>query len=156
MHGYWWGLCELRHGIQISMEAILACHPAGSTEWLDCHPKSCELWRIRTGPITITRLLSSTDLSWSVTSLADQYSGHFFSGRHLMHVCHDASKRVLCEIFQHVNKLKSREWVVINVSEGIRNKTVWKRKIFLWEANKIEGAPENKNMTIHASHLCVG
>ena len=25
------------------MEAILACHPARSTEWLDCHPKSCEL-----------------------------------------------------------------------------------------------------------------
>ena len=38
-------------GIHISMEAILACHPARSTEWLDCHPKSCELWRIRTGPI---------------------------------------------------------------------------------------------------------
>ena len=34
------------------MEAILACHPARSTEWLDCHPKSCELWRIRTSPIT--------------------------------------------------------------------------------------------------------
>ena len=46
-----WGLCALRHGIQISMEAILACHLARSTEWLDCHPKSCELWRIRTGPI---------------------------------------------------------------------------------------------------------
>ena len=38
-----WGLCALRHGIQISMEAILACHPARSIEWLDCHPKSCEL-----------------------------------------------------------------------------------------------------------------
>ena len=47
----WWGLCALRHGIQISMEAILACHPTRSTEWLDCHPKSCELWHIRTGPI---------------------------------------------------------------------------------------------------------
>ena len=46
-----WGLCALRHGIQISMEAILPCHPARSTEWLDCHPKWCELWRIRTGPI---------------------------------------------------------------------------------------------------------
>ena len=46
-----WGLCALRHGVQISMEAILACHPARSTEWLDCHPKSCERWRIRTGPI---------------------------------------------------------------------------------------------------------
>ena len=44
-------LCALRHGIQISMEAILACHPARSTEWLDWHPKSCELWRIRTGPV---------------------------------------------------------------------------------------------------------
>ena len=30
-----WGLCELRRGIQNSMEAILACHPALSTEWLD-------------------------------------------------------------------------------------------------------------------------
>ena len=40
-----WGLWALRHGIQISMEAILACHPARSTEWLDCHPKWCEQWR---------------------------------------------------------------------------------------------------------------
>ena len=48
-----WCLCVLRHAIQISMEAILACHPARSTEWLDCHPKSCEPWRIRTGPIYI-------------------------------------------------------------------------------------------------------
>ena len=45
----------LRHGIQTSMEAILACHPARSTEWLDCHPKSCELWRIRTGPILLSK-----------------------------------------------------------------------------------------------------
>ena len=49
-----WGLCALRRGIQISMEAILACQPARSTEWLDCHPKSCELWRIRTGPIDVS------------------------------------------------------------------------------------------------------
>ena len=27
-----WGLCTLCHGIQNSMEAILACHPALSTE----------------------------------------------------------------------------------------------------------------------------
>ena len=38
------------------MEAILACHPARSTKWLDCHPKSCELWRIRTGPILFVSL----------------------------------------------------------------------------------------------------
>ena len=38
-----WGLCALCHGIQISMEAILACHPVRSTEWLDCYPKLCEL-----------------------------------------------------------------------------------------------------------------
>ena len=30
-----WGLCALRNGIQISMEAILACHPALSTKRLD-------------------------------------------------------------------------------------------------------------------------
>ena len=57
-----WGLCALRHGIQISMEAILACHPARSTEWLGCHPKSCELWRIRTGPISWGRLAATADL----------------------------------------------------------------------------------------------
>ena len=34
------GGCVLRHGIQNSMEAILACH----------QPRSCELWRMRTGP----------------------------------------------------------------------------------------------------------
>ena len=27
-----WGLCALRHGIQISIEAILACHRARLTE----------------------------------------------------------------------------------------------------------------------------
>ena len=29
-----WGPCALRHWIQSSMEATLACHPAVSTEWL--------------------------------------------------------------------------------------------------------------------------
>ena len=53
------GLCSLRHGIPISIEAILACHPARSTEWMDCHPKSYELWRIRTGPISAVSASSS-------------------------------------------------------------------------------------------------
>ena len=44
-------LCALRHGIHISMEAILPCHPARATESLDWVAKSCERWRIRTGPI---------------------------------------------------------------------------------------------------------
>ena len=38
-----WGLCALCHGIQISMEAILAWHPARSTEWLYWVANSCEL-----------------------------------------------------------------------------------------------------------------
>ena len=46
-----WGLCALHHGIQISMEAILACHPARSTEWLDWYPKSYELWRTHKEPL---------------------------------------------------------------------------------------------------------
>ena len=55
-----WGLCALRHDIQISKEGILACYPARSTEWLDCHPKSCELWRIRTGHIrSVMRVIRS-------------------------------------------------------------------------------------------------
>ena len=45
------GSCVLRHGIQNSMEAILDCHPALSTEWLDWVAKWCERWRMRTGPI---------------------------------------------------------------------------------------------------------
>ena len=46
-----WGLCALHHGIQNSMEAILACYPARSTEWLDWVAKPCEGWRMRTSPI---------------------------------------------------------------------------------------------------------
>ena len=45
-HSQQWGLCALRHGSQNSMAAILACHPAQSTEWLDCVAKLCELWHI--------------------------------------------------------------------------------------------------------------
>ena len=47
----WWGLCALRHGIQnpMPMGAILTCHPAQSTKWLDWVAKRCELWHIRTG-----------------------------------------------------------------------------------------------------------
>ena len=33
------------------MEAILTCHPALSTKWLDGVAKWCERWRMRTGPI---------------------------------------------------------------------------------------------------------
>ena len=54
-----WGLCWLRHGIQNSMEAILACHPALSRDWLDWVAKSCELWQICTGPILSMLLLGS-------------------------------------------------------------------------------------------------
>ena len=46
-----WGLCALRHGIQDSMEAILACHPGLSTEFLEWVEKWCELWQTSTGPI---------------------------------------------------------------------------------------------------------
>ena len=43
-----WGSCALHHWIQSSMEAILACHPAVSTEWLDWVAISRILWRMRT------------------------------------------------------------------------------------------------------------
>ena len=39
-----YGLCALCHGIQNSMAAILACHTAWSTEWLDWVATLCELW----------------------------------------------------------------------------------------------------------------
>ena len=32
-------------------------------EWLECHPKSCELWRIRTGPICHFHFTHHTQLS---------------------------------------------------------------------------------------------
>ena len=40
------GGCALHHDIQNSMEAILSCHPARSTEWLGWMAISCELWHI--------------------------------------------------------------------------------------------------------------
>ena len=46
-------------------KAILACHPAKSTEWLDCHPRSCELWRIRTGPILFVPMAFCKLLQWT-------------------------------------------------------------------------------------------
>ena len=55
----WRGLCALRHGIQNLMEAILACHPALSTEWLDWAASSCELWRNLREPISRTANLWS-------------------------------------------------------------------------------------------------
>ena len=55
------GPCALRHGIQHSMEAILACHPALSTKWLDWVGKWCELWRMRTGPIVVDRYDNGID-----------------------------------------------------------------------------------------------
>ena len=50
-----WGPCALHHWIQSSMESILACHPAVSTEWLDWVANSrilqgrnrTHLWRVR-------------------------------------------------------------------------------------------------------------
>ena len=45
-----WGPSALRHCILISMEAILACHLALSTKWLDWVARWCERWRKHTGP----------------------------------------------------------------------------------------------------------
>ena len=49
-------LHALCHAIQNSMEAILDCHPALSTEWVGCGwlAISCELWRLRTSLIETT------------------------------------------------------------------------------------------------------
>ena len=49
------------------MEAIFACHPARSTEWLDYHPKSCELWR--TCPIWCTIRVDTPKRIFSETNL---------------------------------------------------------------------------------------
>ena len=51
-----WARYTLRHAKQIAMEAILACHPGWSTEWLDWVANSCEPWRIHTGLIAIVGL----------------------------------------------------------------------------------------------------
>ena len=60
--GYWWDVDEdgfngendgaCAHFVMVTKsEAILACHPARFTEWPGWVGNSCELWRIRTGPI---------------------------------------------------------------------------------------------------------
>ena len=48
-----WGLCAVRHGIQNSMEAILACHQAQATKILDWVAFPCERWCMRAGPIAL-------------------------------------------------------------------------------------------------------
>ena len=45
------GLCALRHGIKNSMEAMLACHPALSTEWL-AGWKNCVNYGVSHAPLT--------------------------------------------------------------------------------------------------------
>ena len=67
------------------MEAILACHPARSTEWLECHPKSCELWRIRTRPIVYMHGLQvsrrqSTDVCWPAPFFFIVFCRYSFDG----------------------------------------------------------------------------
>ena len=52
--------------IQNSMEAILACHPALSTEWLDWVATSCGLWRMHTGPIALRDTV--IDLPWRTSA----------------------------------------------------------------------------------------
>ena len=54
------GGCALCYAIQNSMEAILACHPALSTKWLDWVAKWCERWCMRTGPIDTTAMYRYT------------------------------------------------------------------------------------------------
>ena len=62
-----WRPCALRHRFQNSMEAILACHPALSTEWLGWVAKWCERWRIFTGPILLLEVVRTirSHVHWS-------------------------------------------------------------------------------------------
>ena len=69
----WW-LCALRHCTQNSMEAILACHPALSTKWPDGVAKSCELWRIRTGPIRSLDSLSNDQILFGELGVTEKVS----------------------------------------------------------------------------------
>ena len=47
----WMGLVRITSWYPNLNGSHFGLPPARSTEWLDCHPKSCEVWRIRTGPI---------------------------------------------------------------------------------------------------------
>ena len=53
-----WGPWASHQSIQTSMEAILACHPALSTEWLDWVAISRILWHMHTAPIAPHNQLS--------------------------------------------------------------------------------------------------
>ena len=78
-----WGPCALCYGIQNSMEAILACNPALSTERLDWVAFSCELWPMRTGSIDLLIRMNGTSLVlwfttvWQLTPLGMQRQGFF-------------------------------------------------------------------------------
>ena len=98
-----WGLCALRHGIQISMEAILACHPARSTDWLEWLAKSCELWHIGTGLITcLLSIISCTFPSYvldtcRLRSIRDCLGA--FTAKLFPQLAHDVRFDVRCRIF---------------------------------------------------------
>ena len=47
------GAVHITSKSKIQLEAILACHPALSTEWLDWVAKLCELWCIHMGLVTL-------------------------------------------------------------------------------------------------------
>ena len=96
-----WGLCAWRHGIQISTEAFLACHPALSTEWLDWVAQWCELWRMRTGSIIPRKHNRRTSfffaiIRFSPSSLQWQYKGNNQQTK---------NKKVLCLFFMQSQQL---------------------------------------------------
>ena len=68
-----WELWTLRHGIQNSMEAILACHPAPSTKWLDWVVKM--VWTMTYAHIP--HLKSGIFTSFLHTTSSD-FGGHFW------------------------------------------------------------------------------
>ena len=69
--------CTVRHGIQTSMEAILACHPASSTKCLDWVAKLCERWSMRAGPILGGDVYQSVSIYFWVPSTSN-FPGLFF------------------------------------------------------------------------------
>ena len=108
------------------MEAILACHPARSTEWLDCHPKWCEdyeLWRIRSGPIW-TR---STERSFLMEKNRWVIHGRLLTSRTCTNkVTKRATRPSLCE--KNCAVKKTVTWFLTKCDSGKKRKKERKKE----------------------------
>ena len=132
------GLYTLRHGIQSSMEAILACHPALSTKWLDWVAILCESWRIRTDPILQKHHKATSDFKTVTEKLTVTYPRISIDQPSAIHNLQVKRKRTKKCLHLRTKRKKSQSllWISKTLKEQDSYLTVqvlfWERKGVKW------------------------